>query len=156
MTTINDACDYIISKLSADDVGLSVLKLQKLLYYCQSWHLAFGQGKLFEGKFQAWVHGPVNREIYDRFKDDKMLYSAVVHEDIRKDFKAESIPEKARQCIDAVLDVYAKYTGDQLEYLTHQELPWKDARGRLELHERCENDISEDTMQQFYAAKLEK
>jgi uncharacterized phage-associated protein len=38
-------------------VFLNVLKLHKILYYCQAWSLAFGRGPLFPGSnFQAWVH----------------------------------------------------------------------------------------------------
>jgi hypothetical protein len=48
----------------------------------QAWHLAFYQKPLFDGKFQAWIHGPVNREIYDRFKENKLLYSTVDCDDL--------------------------------------------------------------------------
>lgn len=112
MATINDVCDYIISKVAQD--GLSLLKLQKLLYYCQAWHLAFDKGQLFRGPFQAWVHGPVSREIYDRFKDEKGLYDSVSVDDMQKDFSYEKISPEQRAHIDAVLTVYCKFTGINL------------------------------------------
>ena len=80
---INDVCDYIILQLSEAGEYLNNLKLHKLLYYVQAWHLAFYGERLFDGGFQAWIHGPVNREIYDRFKETKSLYSEVDENDIK-------------------------------------------------------------------------
>lgn len=154
MATIDDVCDYIICKC-ADD-GLSLLKLQKLLYYCQAWFLAFGKGRLFSGKFQAWVHGPVNRHIYDRFKDEKVLYSSVSAADMRSDFSYSRLSPDERAQIDAILTVYAAYTGDQLEEMAHQEEPWMAARCGIAMHERCENEIDEDVMTKYYRARLNK
>lgn len=153
MATIDDTCDYIISKAAQD--GLSLLKLQKLLYYCQAWFLAFGKGQLFQGRFQAWVHGPVSREIYDRFKENKALYSSVSYGDIKEGFLSERIAPEERAHIDAVLSVYCKFTGDQLEAMTHSENPWVVARDGISLHERCENEIDEGIMAGFYRARLE-
>ena len=152
MTTINDVCDYIISKVAQD--GLSLLKLQKLLYYSQAWYLAFDKGQLFCGRFQAWVHGPVNREIYDRFRGGKGLYDAVSIDDIRPDFSYENIIPEQKAHIDAVLSVYCKFTGDQLEAMTHAEEPWTMARGGIPLHQRCEKEMDEELMGRFYKARL--
>lgn len=152
MTTIDDVSDYIISKVAQD--GLSFLKLQKLLYYCQAWYLAFDKGQLFQGRFQAWVHGPVNREIYDCYKDKKALYSSVTFGDIKPDFSYDKISPERRAHIDAILSVYCKFTGDQLEAMTHDEAPWIVARGGIPLHARCENEIDERLMGKFYKARL--
>jgi len=65
-----DLAYYIIN--SKKYTNLSHLKLQKLLYYIQSWHLVFFDKKLFDDDFQAWVHGPVSRKIYDTFKDESI------------------------------------------------------------------------------------
>ena len=47
---------------------MSHLKLQKLLFYCQAYHLAYFKEPLFDEDFEAWVHGPVCRIIYDSLK----------------------------------------------------------------------------------------
>lgn len=156
MATLNDVADFVIAKTSENGQGLNLLKLQKLVYYCQAWHLAFGEGTLFDGKFQAWVHGPVSRELYDRFSDTKYIYSDVTTADIRKEFKPTSLTPDERQHIDAVLEVYAKYSGDQLEEMTHREQPWIEARANLQLHERCETIINEDSMRACYSLRLAK
>ncbi|WP_340375862.1 type II toxin-antitoxin system antitoxin SocA domain-containing protein [Streptomyces sp. SS7] len=40
------------------------MKLQKLVYYCQAWHLAWEGRALFPEAIQAWASGPVP-EIYE-------------------------------------------------------------------------------------------
>ena len=55
MISVSDVCDYIIYRSQNAGRRLNVLKLHKLLYYCQAWNLAFGRGRLFDGAFQAWV-----------------------------------------------------------------------------------------------------
>lgn len=153
---IQDACDYIIVKLTEGGVFLNVLKLQKLLYYCQAWSLAFGRGPLFPGaNFQAWVHGPVSRMVYDRFQPSKALYSAVTAADVRADFNLTAISDADRSLINSILEVYAPLTGDQLEEMTHGEDPWIEARAGLPPSSRCETHINNETMQRFYAARLE-
>jgi uncharacterized phage-associated protein len=47
--------DYILQKYGS----MSHLKLQKLLYYCESYHLAYFDDILIPEEFEAWVHGPV-------------------------------------------------------------------------------------------------
>jgi uncharacterized phage-associated protein len=149
---INDVCDYLI--LRVNEAGyLNVLKLQKLLYYVQAWWLAIENKRCFKGGFQAWVHGPVSRKIYDRFKD-KSMYSRVRSTDIRADFDPDAVPKPMRKHIARVLEAYGEYTDDQLEELTHDERPWQEARDGYAPRDRCEAVISEITMRDYYAARL--
>jgi len=154
MADLHDVADYLIIKCTEGGVSLNLLKLQKLLYYCQAWNLALGRGRLFEGGFQAWVHGPVNRSLYDRFSLTKSLYSPVCSRDVRQDFDGNRIIAPEKELIDAVLNVYGGYTGDQLESMTHNEEPWILARGGISPMDRCETTISEDVMGTFYKSRL--
>lgn len=152
LANINHVCDYIIENLNQAGEQPSVLKVQKLLYYVQAWHLAIHKTCLFNGKFEAWVHGPVNREIYRRFMH-KSMYTPLLTEDSRcqtMQLTAENIT-----AINDVLHVYAPYSGSQLEDMTHQETPWLDARKGLHPAARCEQEISEETMQHYYEQRLQ-
>ncbi|MET4448667.1 putative phage-associated protein [Bradyrhizobium sp. GM2.2] len=154
---IQDACDYIIVRLTEDGTYLNVLKLHKLLYYCQAWSLAFGRGPLFpQNSFQAWVHGPVARAIYDRFVQTKAMYSPVGLADVRQGFDPMGMGEADRAFINSVLEVYAPLSGDQLEEMTHREEPWIEARAGVSPSARCENMIRNETMQKFYAGRLQQ
>jgi uncharacterized phage-associated protein len=154
MATINQTCDYIILMCQEGGEKLSLLKLQKLLYYTQAWNLAFSEKPLFAGKFQAWVHGPVNREIYDRFVGAKSLYSEVDRSDITQGFDPEQISPEERLHIDNVLEVYAPFSGSDLEAQTHSEEPWIAARGSCRPTERCEDELDEALMGSFYRQRL--
>ncbi|MET3854429.1 type II toxin-antitoxin system antitoxin SocA domain-containing protein [Rhizobium sp. OAE497] len=154
MAAIFDVSDYIVVKLREGGVFLNVLKLHKLMYYVQAWHLAFGRGRLFDGRFQAWVHGPVSRELYDRYRDTKSMYSTVDITDVSPLFTPTRLNDAERAHIDAVLEVYAVFTGDQLEEMTHRETPWLAARVNVPASARSETPISEETMRSFYAQRL--
>lgn len=154
MITVYNCADYIITKL-ADDKTSSVLKLQKLAYYCQAWHLAFYKVPLFNGKFEAWVHGPVNVDLYRRFSGSKNLYSIVTLDDLTNGFTVENnfTIEDVRH-IENVLEVYAGLTGTQLEELTHREDPWIAARAGIPASARCTVEIDEALMTRYYAARV--
>ncbi len=148
---INDIADYVISRLTSDEeMPLIHLKLQKLLYYIQAWSLGINGRTMFNGKFQAWVHGPVNRTIYDRFQE-KSLYGFIGKEDINTSNECPSTEDA--DFIDYILDNYAGYSGTQLEQMTHKELPWIEARRGYAPAERCTVEISEQTMLSYYAAQ---
>lgn len=153
---INDIVDYIISKVKTDDEYASLinLKLQKLLYYVQAWSYGINGRPAFNGEFEAWVHGPVNREIYNRFNSSKYLYSEINLDD-RKNTNVE-LDTDTSEFIDFILENYLKYSGAELERLSHSESPWIQARGKSGAYDRCDNDISPKSMTEYYAAKWEE
>ena len=55
---------YIFEKL--DEV--TPLMLQKLLYYIQGWSFVLNGREMFEENCEAWVHGPVYKDVYNIFK----------------------------------------------------------------------------------------
>lgn len=155
MPTINQISDYIILQMNADgDSDLTTLKLQKLLYYTQAWHLAFFDKPLFDGKFQAWVHGPVNRDVYDIYKHRKFTYSPIVMDDVvDKEVESKLMPDDMLH-VKNILDSYAKFSPSQLEFMTHQEDPWIQTRSGYLPYQRCENVIDEELMKSYYRKRL--
>lgn len=156
MISANNACDYIVTMLDEAGEELNLLKLQKLLYYAQAWYLAFYKKPLFSDKFQAWIHGPVCRPIYNRFSSTKSLYSNLSLSDRCDDFNLGKIPVAIRRHLDGVLEVYVKFSGSQLEDMTHSEDPWKIARKGYRTSERCEVELDEALMCTYYGARLTK
>lgn len=55
MATVFDVADYILAEQGA----MATMKLQKLVYYCQGWHLAWDGEPLFDERIEAWASGPV-------------------------------------------------------------------------------------------------
>lgn len=154
MIDINQLCDYIITKITASGGELSNLKLQKLAYYADAWHLAFYDQKLVQEDFQAWIHGPVSRAIYNRFVSTKSLYSSLSIEDCTKGFDLSDVPEKAASHIESVLEVYGAFTGAQLEDMSHKEEPWIKAREGYRSSERCEEIIDPNITRDYYKRRL--
>ena len=152
---IHDVVDYIIIQTKGDtEMPLSHLKLQKILYYVQAWHLANYDEKLFAEDFQAWIHGPVNREIFNRFKETKILYSDIGMEDVQNESVKLVLTEEQKIHIDSVLAVYMPYSGAQLEALSHREAPWRDTREGLSPVERCEKIIPPNLIKNYYKSQI--
>ena len=66
--SIHEISDYIIVQSRNENMTVSNLKLQQLLYYAQGWHLALWGNKLFNERIEAWIMGPVIPAVYHKFK----------------------------------------------------------------------------------------
>lgn len=145
MLNIFDVANYILGK---NLPNMSHKKLQKLCYYVQAWSLAVKGEQLIDCKFQAWVHGPVCRELYDCCKNDI--------NNVTKISLGNDICEDDREFIDAVLGMYDDLTGQELELLTHSEEPWKEARRGLSYWQPSTNVISDDAMAAYYLEEFKE
>ena len=133
-------------------------KLQKLLYYVEAWHLVNFKEPLLEEDFQAWVHGPVIPELYQKLKEFGFNNLEVVndeHETVDKEIaaiiKRNNLNSDKIEFIYSVLDSYGSLTSFDLELLSHSEMPWIKARGNCTPHDRCTNIISKESMFEFYS-----
>lgn len=126
-------------------------KLQKLCYYAQAWGLVFTGDKICDCNFEAWVHGPVNRELWYDLKS----YGYANIEKSHFDPVAKPIANPVTKAIlEDVWATYGSFTGFQLEMLTHSEEPWIKARGNTPKDAPSSVHISNKTMKDFYASKL--
>ena len=142
--------DYFIGLANVYGDTITNLKLQKMMYYVQSYHLTAFGSPLFDGKFQAWVHGPVLRTLYADYHDVKWNpIQKDINEEYLKTFEF-SLDQKQQKLLYEVSEAYFGLTAFELERLTHSELPWIEARKGLPEDEPSENIISEDTMKEFY------
>lgn len=135
---------YIVSFFQEVGDPITNLKLQKLLYYVQGWHLALFGKPAFSDEVQAWVHGPVCLEVYRAYKHNK--WSPII--EVQDSYK---IDESLENHIDEVIDVYGEDAGWALERRTHAEAPWLTARKGLEADEESSNPISHQSMIDFFS-----
>lgn len=108
---------------------LTPMKLQKLVFYAQSWHLKIYGEPLVDDFFAKWPYGPVIPSLYHEVKryGSKPITNLIGN----LDWKGESmsivtptIPQgdsKTRALIDKIVEVYGPLRGTQLSYLTHLE-----------------------------------
>jgi len=121
-------------------------KLQKLCYYAQAWNLAIDNEPLFFEEIEAWVHGPVVRELYEEYREHKW-------DNIPK-IGSDGIPEGLIVYVKSIYDLYGEFNGDQLENLTHSESPWKNARKGLKPWEASDKKIDSNDIKVFFRSLL--
>lgn len=136
---------------------MSHLKLQKLLFYCEAYHLAYFQYEIMDEQFEAWVHGPVCREVYDSLKDTSILHTDLSFDKNDKDPNLEiehNLNSTQRELLNDVLTELSSWTGIELETATHSERPWIEARKGIPPSKACNNIISKKLMEEFYSQEL--
>ena len=142
---------YIFSALHE----VTPLTLQKLLYYIQGNYAAIYDKPLFDAPSEAWVHGPVYRNVYNLFRDFK--YNPI-DDDRLVPLKESALPltPEAKEVVDRVLDTFGMYSGKVLESITHKEAPWLDARKGFLPDETSHAEISLDAMKSYFKKVDEK
>lgn len=145
--TASEIAKYFIASFQKKHKEISNLKLQKLLYYAQAWHLALYDVPLFDDKIEAWVHGPVVRSVFREYK-------AFGWNPLSVHGPKPNFSEEVNRHLDEVARVYGKFDAVDLERMTHREDPWLDARGNLAPDAPSRNVISYSAMKRYYGARL--
>ena len=152
MVSVDAVADYILAKVDrGEGDSITHLKLQKLIYYCQAWYLAFYDKPLFDEPIQAWAHGPVVPVLWHRFKH--YGWQAIDPEKLATNPLAE-LDERARDMIDEVWATYGSLSGSELRRLTHKEPPWKDAYGDRAPGEACYEEIPRKAMAAYFKPRI--
>ncbi|MGK7872992.1 MAG: Panacea domain-containing protein [Xenococcaceae cyanobacterium] len=146
--TANSIADYIIHFYHQHGDLITNLKLQKLVYYAQAWYLALYDKSLFSEDFQAWISGPVQPQLYERFKKYKW-------NPISEDAGEIELLQQIEDHLIEVIEVYGKYEAYYLERMTQEETPWLKARGGIPSDRESTAVISKQEMQAFYKTLLD-
>ncbi len=124
--TCFDVADYFLSLVDEESGdSISNLKLQKLVYYAQGLHLACYDAPLFSEDILAWAHGPVVRELYDRYKS---FGSNPLPPNTDMDF--DKYDGETQGFLDEIYQMFGQYSAWKLREMTHQEAPWVEAHKR--------------------------
>lgn len=143
MATVDDVAAAIVERLGPIDT----FKLQKLVYYCQAWHLVWEEQPLFGARIEAWANGPVVRELYDQHRGRYRVDSWPSGDPFE-------LSDAERESIDVVVEFYGKKPGYWLAELTHRETPWREAREESGLGpgERGTVEITLAAMDEYYGS----
>lgn len=119
--------NYFIQKANEDSIGMTPMKLLKLIYISHGWHLAVYDKPLIEEPVLAWKYGPVIPSVYREFK----IYGNSNINDTGFIFNSHRqmiipLADKNKwEFLNKVWDVYKSYTGLQLSAMTHKKnTPW--------------------------------
>lgn len=122
---------------------VEAMRLQKLVYYSQAWHLALVDEPLFPDPIEAWRDGPVTVALWDRHRGQRTVRSWPTGD-------PGNLALTGSQVVSLVCQVYGDLSGDDLSELTHNELPWRVARQGLPDHEPSKARIRDEEMKRFY------
>lgn len=149
MANAQQIADFFLRHSAESGDFISNLKLQKLLYYAQGWHLAFFGKTLFEEDFEAWVHGPVIPAIYRKYKTSG--WSPI---QVNGHTHKPQLSSKVEALLVEIYEKYGSLDASQLERLTHREQPWKAARGNLAPDSSSRELISQSSMKSYFSSLL--
>lgn len=141
MADVTDVAAYILEECGS----LSTMKLQKLAFYSQAYHLVRTGSELFPEDFQAWANGPVSPALFSRHRKRFVISRGAFGER-----NAPSRDEAAS--IDHVLSRLGEYNGSQLSDMSHKEAPWLNARAGCAPDARCSRVIPKSVMKAFYGS----
>jgi len=161
--------NYLLELGERDNVEISPMKLQKLVYYAHGWHLGITGEPLINEQIECWQYGPVVRSLFHQFKD---FGSSAITRKATK-FKLRKPNEKGvgffktitptiserftdeRTLIETVWDSYKEYGPIRLSNMTHAEgEPWRTVFEKWDRRPPKGTDIPQDLIRQYFESKL--
>lgn len=120
MPNSKQVAEYFLC-LTEPEVGdiISNLKLQKLVYYAQGFHLALYNNVLFAEDILAWEHGPVVESLYHDYK--QYGNQAIPPPSC---FDQADFTDQQLELLNEVFEVYGQFSAWKLRNMTHSERPW--------------------------------
>lgn len=138
-----DVAKYFLAQIDEEAGDLiSNLKLQKLVYYAQGFHLALYDRPLFLEPIEAWTNGPVVPELYRYYRE----YGAGPIP-YPKDIDFSIYDEQTKSLLDEVYAVFGQFSAWKLRKMTQEEEPWK-------LAAQTNSQISLESMQTYFKTQL--
>lgn len=138
---IFEISEYLIYKSNFD---ITPLAIQKLLYYCQGFYYALYNSCLFIDDCQAWIYGPVYKNLYDRFKTLK--YNPIP----KKEIDLSKYSKKEKEFLNQILRCLGCFSGEYLRAFTHLEKPWKQTRKGLNKDATCTKIIKKELIFSYF------
>lgn len=145
---LESAVRYLLMQTSE----ITPLALQKLLYFTQGFQKAFSKSFLFEEDCEAWVHGPVYRNVYEKYRNHG--YNPIEEKGLS--YEIINLSEDEKELLDHIVLYFGCYSGKVLENMTHSEEPWRVARRGLMDWEISHRPIEKDEIGSYFTSVKEK
>lgn len=144
-----DVAEYILAQMGS----MTAMKLEKLVYYSQAWHLAWEEKGLFKDKIEAWRNGPVVPALYDLHRGCFKINPGFFSDKLKPDH-IHLLNKNQKDVVDRVIKFYGPKDPHWLSQLTHMEDPWKKARAHSSLsdRDRSSEEITPQSMFEYYSA----
>lgn len=112
---------FVIEYCRKNDLLMSNLKLQKVLYFIQAEFLVRNGEPCFFERIEAWPFGPVVSNVYHEYKT---FGSSNIYSNLSNFY---DIAEEDRNIIKDIVKACNRFSATQLVELTHNQAPWKNA-----------------------------
>lgn len=123
-------------------------KVQKITYYAYCWYILKNNKnknnitkKLFEQYPEAWIHGPVFYDLYQEMSYNRDNFLSI----------KINLQEETKSFLNQIIEIYGKYTGNQLEAMTHNETPWQEAREGLSASVGSRRRIKDEVIFSYFS-----
>jgi uncharacterized phage-associated protein len=155
--------NYFIEKAAREGVPLTPMKLQKLVYFAQGWHLALRDRPLIDEQIEAWQYGPVVRSLYRAFREcgdrpireQAMDYGSQPEPTVPTVEEQPADAEYTRKFLDRIWQIYGGYTAIQLSNMTHEPgTPWDAVRKEYEGAIPLGTDIPRETIRRYFQERM--
>ncbi|WP_176557783.1 Panacea domain-containing protein [Sporolactobacillus terrae] len=125
MANAEDVANKILQLADKENIGISNLKLQKLLYFAQAYSIAKTGDPLIDQDFEAWTYGPVVPSIYRKYKE----YG---YHSIPKSNEKINLDDNQNEIINTVFSQLGNMNPFDLVDITHKHKPWKKRYGQVD------------------------
>lgn len=122
MISALDVANTFLDRAKSEDVDITPMKLQKLLYIFYKDYLKETQEKLFDERFETWQYGPVLRSVYNVFKKYRANHIKEFHYFENNKYSTIALPAGSvvKKIFDNVWKTYGMIDGIRLSEMTHQ------------------------------------
>ena len=115
---------------TGEEVKLTPLKLQKLLYFAQGIYLKDNDDPLFDDPIKAMDYGPVVLSVYRYFKgkgytNENLIDAVPDDEELNK--KVGEIGDDYKTFLDSFYDAFSKHNSTKLVNVSHNHAIWQKA-----------------------------
>ena len=142
---INQIANYIITHIG----DVTPLALEKLLSFSNGVNYAVNGEQLIYEDVQAWAHGPVYPQMYNKYKKfgykpiDDGIYST-------HGCLLSKLTDKELYAIDLVINTFGLFSPKALENISHSQDPWKEKRIGYKDNEAGQEIIDQESIKSFY------
>ncbi|MGT2933665.1 Panacea domain-containing protein [Streptococcus catagoni] len=123
MITALDVANTFLVRAKKENIDISPMKLQKLVFLLYKEYLKNTEKKLFEDKFEVWMYGPVVSNIYQAFKKygSNKITNYYINSNNQYLTVKFGLNEAFDNCFEKVWQKYKELDGVFLSQLTHQK-----------------------------------
>jgi len=144
---------YFLRLGKRDEVSISHMKLQKLIYFAHGWCLAICGQPLIKERVEAWRYGPVIDSVYQMFRSFGADPITSPSKTSDRDYKELQKDNFTTSLLERVWEVYSEYDAYKLSAMTHlRGSPWTETRRCARQENKINGVIDDELMRKYFVS----